>query len=136
VNQLLDYLEKNSLPQSIKWTSDNKVVASTFRLKLIGYEGGQHMVGIFGAENNNQLTKLLLAANADSRIAKLYGRFFDAWVKEGGDLFCHYASVDQWSKWGSWGTLQYSDDNPAQSPKFMAIMQWARSLGQRVNLPK
>ena len=57
---------------------------------------------------------------------------YRAWVEAGGDLFCHYSSVVNWSKWGSWGLLRYHDQPPGTSPKFMATMGWARSLGQRV----
>lgn len=136
VNQLLDYLEKKSLAQSQTWTINSKAEARTYGLKLIAYEGGQSMIGIYGAENNNALTKLLLEANASPRLGTLYARFFDAWKRAGGDLFNHFDSVEAWSKWGSWGSLQYYDDDPANSPKFMAIMRWASSCGQRVNLAK
>jgi hypothetical protein len=44
--------------------------------------------------------------------------------------------VEKWTKFGSWGILQYYDDDPAQSPKFMAVMRWARGHGQNVYLPE
>jgi hypothetical protein len=40
--------------------------------------------------------------------------------------------VGQWSKWGSWGLLQFADDDAAKSPKFTATMEWAKKLGQPV----
>ncbi len=40
--------------------------------RLVPYEGGQHLVGIRGAENDDALTALLTAANADPRMGKLY----------------------------------------------------------------
>jgi hypothetical protein len=57
------------------------------------------------------------------------------WRDEGGDLLNNFSSVGKWSKWGSWGLLQYADEDPAKSPKFMAVMRWAKSLSQPVNLP-
>jgi hypothetical protein len=135
VEQALDYMERTALPESIRWIQGSKEVADKYGLKLVAYEGGQHMVGVYGVENNEAITTLLHAANAHPRMGEVYSRYYDAWVKEGGDLFCHFSSVGQWSKWGSWGLLQFSDEHPAKSPKFVATMHWARELGQPVNAP-
>ena len=135
VDQVLSHIETKALPESIRWIQGNKEIADKYGLKLMVYEGGQHMVGVGGGENNEKLTKLLHQANAHPRLAGIYGKHFDAWEKAGGDLFCHFSSVGRWSKWGSWGLLQHYDDNPAESPKFMATMQWAKGLGQAVNVP-
>lgn len=62
-------------------------------------------------------------------------KHFDAWTREGGDLLCHFSSVSVWNKWGSWGLLQFADEDGATSPKFMAAMHWAKSLNQPVNAP-
>jgi hypothetical protein len=62
----------------------------------------------------------------------IYTRLFAAWEAQGGSLFCHFSSVAKWSKWGSWGALQYFDDDPADSPKFMAIVEWSRTVGQKI----
>jgi hypothetical protein len=131
-DQVLDHLESHSLPESKRWMEENRKVAERYGLKLIAYEGGQHMVGIQGAENNEKLTKLLHQANAHPRLEKVYDRYLSAWEQESGDLFCYFSSVGQWSKWGSWGLLQYYDDPPAESPKARAVLRWARQHGQPV----
>lgn len=130
--QVLDHLESHSLPESERWIHDNKQVADRFGLKLVAYEGGQHMVGIQGGENDEALTRVLHAANADPRIEGIYRKYLEAWDREGGDLFCHFSSVSAWSKWGSWGVLQYAGDDPQSSPKYRAVAAWARSHGQPV----
>jgi hypothetical protein len=134
VDDALDYLENTALPESVKWIEDSQRVAGKYGLKLLAYEGGQHMVGIGGVENNDVITRLLQAANDAPRLAEVYRKYFAAWSQAGGDLFCYFASVSSWSKWGSWGILQYYDSPEAQSPKFTATMRWAKSLGQRVNI--
>lgn len=127
VDQVLDHLERHSLPETAKHIADNKTVADKYGLKLIAYEGGQHMVGIQGAENNEALTKLFHAANAHPRLEGIYDRYFAAWDQAGGGLFCYFASVGVWAKWGSWGMLQYLDDDQRASPKWRATMRWAAS---------
>lgn len=135
VERLLDHVESKSLPESLRWIEESRKVADQYGLKLLAYEAGQHLVGIQGAENNEPLTKLLHRANAHPRMGEIYRSYLDGWKRQGGDLLCHFSSVGEWSKWGSWGLLQYADQDHATSPKFMAVMQWARSLGQPVQAP-
>ncbi len=132
VDQVLDHIEGRSLPQSIDWITGSKAVADKYGLKLMTYEGGQHMVGVGGGENNQKLTKLLGAANGHVRMEGIYDRYFDAWENAGGDMFCYFSSIGRWSKWGSWGMLQHYDDDATKSPKYTATMRWAKKLGQNV----
>ncbi|MGB4727197.1 MAG: hypothetical protein WBH86_07315 [Thermogutta sp.] len=136
VDQLLDHVEQNCLPKAIEWIRAQKAVADRFGLKLIAYEGGQHLVGVGGGENNETLTKLFHAANRHPRMATIYEKYYQAWEELGGDLFCYFSSVSRWSKWGSWGILEYFDDDPMASPKFRATMAWAHKLGQPVWHPR
>lgn len=135
VDQFLDYVEANALPTSIRWIQENQKVAAQQGLKLVCYEAGQHFVGVAGGENDAALTKLLHAANAHLRMQGIYQKYYAAWEAAGGDLLCHFSSVSQWGKHGSWGLLQYADEDPKQSPKFKATMEWGKKLGQKVVLP-
>jgi hypothetical protein len=135
VDQVLDHMEKNALPESLKWVADNKKVADQYGLKLIAYEAGQHAVGIEGGEDNETLTKLLHEANRHQRMGEIYTKYLDGWKRNGGGLICMFASTGGWSKWGSWGLLQAYDDKAADYPKFAATMSWAKAQGQPVKDP-
>ena len=124
VNQLLDRVETNALPECIGWMRTQKAVADKYGLKLVCYEAGQHLVGVGGGENNDDLTKLLIAANHHSRMGGIYTKYLDAWRDLGGDLMCIFSSVATSSKWGSWGLLEGADET--SSPKFDAVTQWNR----------
>lgn len=136
VDQALDYLQQTALPESIGWIEGQKKVADKYGLKLVAYEGGQHMVGVGGGENNETMTKLFHAANEHPRMGEIYRRYYAAWTAAGGDLFCYFSSVGSWSKWGSWGILQFYDDDPLQAPKYLATMRWAEECGQPVRIPQ
>lgn len=135
VDRFLDYVETNALPECIRWMEESRKVADQYGLQLVAYEAGQHFVGVAGGENDAALTRLLHAANAHPRLGELYRRYYAAWEANGGGLLCHFSSVGQWSKWGSWGLLQHADQDPATSPKFVATLEWARKLGQPVTVP-
>lgn len=128
-------LAEEYLPTSLRWIREQKAVADQHGLALVAYEGGQHLVGILGAENDDRLTALFHQANADPRMGEMYAKYFEGWTEAGGGLFANFSSGGAWSKWGSWGLLQSMMENPRNSPKFMATMRWARGLGQPVFLP-
>ncbi|MCX5660075.1 MAG: hypothetical protein NTW19_10180 [Planctomycetota bacterium] len=128
--RLLDELQNVSLPEEIASIRKQQQIARRLGLKLVAYEGGQHIVGVDGGERDPALTQLFIAANAHPRMADVYRQYLDAWTKEGGDLFCHFSSVSQWGKSGSWGAMRYYDDGLEKSPKYKSLMEWAKSRGQ------
>lgn len=92
--------------------------ARRYGLRLAAYEGGQHLVGYEGMENDDQLTSLFVAANRDRRMNDLYVRHLKIWQEAGGDLFAFFASMAEPSKWGSWGLLEFEGD---WNPKWDAV---------------
>lgn len=135
LGQLFQWLGSQTLPETIDYLRQQKAMADRFGLRLVAYEGGQGLVGAnVSAKNNVALTQLFHQANADPRMGLLYDRYLSAWAEVGGDLFCNFESVSQWTKYGSWGLLQFADDDPRRSPKFMAVFRWARRYGQPVSL--
>lgn len=131
LDTLFDALNKVLMTETLPWIHSNKKLANQYDLKLVAYEAGQHLVGVAGAVNNEQLTQLFLKANADARMGTLYTQYLAAWTNNGGDLLCAFNSVGGWSKWGSWGLLQYDD---VLTPKFRAVIDWAILRGQKMRL--
>src|SRR5262249_38776076 len=132
LDELFTHLHTAPLGDAVDWMRGQKAVADKHGVGLTAYEGGQHLCAIFGVENDEHVTQLLVEANADARMGDLYRRYHEAWAENGGQLFCHFSSVSEWSKWGSWGLLRQYDDDPAGSPKFVEVMRWAASQGQKV----
>ena len=132
LEKLFEHVFTVAMPKSQQWMQQNKKVADQYGLKLVAYESGQHLVGALGTENNDAITKLFTEANADPRMGEVYSQNLNTWAQAGGDLICSYYSVGKWSKWGSWGLLQYYDDVP--TAKFKAVLDWAKSRGQKMRL--
>ncbi|MCX6971036.1 MAG: hypothetical protein NTV93_12925 [Verrucomicrobia bacterium] len=132
--QVMDFMENEALPQSIKWIEGCKAVADKYGVKMMAYEGGQHMVGIGGGENNAAMTALFVKANGAQRMGEIYKKYYDAWTAAGGDLHCHYYSIGKWGRYGSWGLAEYYDTKPSDVPKYQATLDWAKSQGQAVTM--
>ncbi len=130
VSGALDHLEKQALPQSIEWMKKQKELADQYGVELVCYEAGQHLVGIWGANDRDELNAICLEANASERMGKLYDAYFKAWEDVGGGLMCHFSSTGMWSKWGSWGLFRWADEKPENSPKYRAferaLKRWSK----------
>ncbi|MCK4291616.1 MAG: hypothetical protein KAY65_00350 [Planctomycetes bacterium] len=123
VQQVLDacagYIKKN-----------NEAIAKQTRqakergLRLITYEGGQHLVGHGGAENNNQLEHLFHTANRHPRMKQLYLDYLQGWKDSGGTRMAIFSSTGRYSKWGSWGLMEYHGQPTANAPKYNATIQF------------
>src|SRR6478672_299573 len=106
----------SSLLQAGQEIQENFAVAKETNLKLVAYEGGQHLVGFEGVENNEKITNLFMSANRDPRMYDIYLKYLNQWKSIGGDLFMHFLDISQYSKWGSWGSLEYLEQ--PDSPKY------------------
>jgi hypothetical protein len=122
LSKLQQHASATLLDKSIRWMKLSKKIADRYHLRLIAYEGGQHLVGMQGAENDAQLTELLLSANRAPEMGRLYRRYLDQWraVTE-NSLFCLWLATERWTKWGAWGLLEFYDQPEETSPKMKAV---------------
>lgn len=130
VSQVLDAADQ-AIRTFVRDTTTQEVgMAHADGLPLVAYEGGQSLVAGGSAQNNAQLTNLLIAANRSPRMYSLYTEYLDQWKRVGGGLFMNFADVWLPSKYGSWGALEYLGQDIAAAPKYRALMAWI-SAGQR-----
>ncbi len=127
--QLLAYCQAHVSGDVRQWIQSYQALAQQRGLALVAYEGGQHLVGVLGWENNQTLTDLFIATNRDPGMATLYGTYFDQWRDLGAGVFMHFSDVTRPSKWGSWGALEYQNQPLAQAPKLQALRDWQREGG-------
>lgn len=102
-----------------------KAEADKCQVKLVAYEGGQHLVGVNGQENNENLTRKFITINRDPRIEGLYAQYLNNWSNVGGGVFMNFTDVTPYMKWGSWGALEYQDQNLTAAPKYRALVTFA-----------
>ena len=102
--------------------ANHRALAKKYGLRLLAYEGGQHMAGVGGAEGNAALNALFDSFNRDPRIKQLYLDYLALWKREGGELFVHFNDVSRYTKSGRWGALEYVAQPRSESPKFDALM--------------
>ena len=84
---------------------------------MIAYEGGPHLAGTGGAENNVALTALFIAANRSPRMGEIVKRHYENWFAAGGGVYAAFIYVEPPSKNGSWGVLEFQDQPLAECAK-------------------
>ncbi len=104
------------------WITSHKTAANARGLHLITYEGGQHLAGILGVENNTAITALFTGANRDARMGTAYTDHLNFWKANGGELFVVFTASGGYGKFGSWGAAEYIDT--PNVPKHQALMNF------------
>lgn len=131
VDEILDACHEDIL--SIRETTrTNAANAESHGLELIAYEGGQHLVGVGSWVNNKDLEALFQAANRHPRMRDLYYQDLTGWQEAGGGLFAAFSHIGQYSKWGSWGILEYQQQPRDTAGKWLGIQEYIESNSQMV----
>jgi hypothetical protein len=99
-----------------------KKVADHYKLPLIGYEGGQHLVTGGGFHADEKLQEKLSEAQRLPTMGKAYEHYLSMWRDEGGEIMVLYKLVEGASKWGRWGLLENMWQPIASAPKYMATL--------------
>ena len=121
LDAFIHYVRTTVFPYESAHMRNHRRVANQYGLRLLAYEGGQHMVGVGAAQENQALNALFDAFNRDPRIKQLYLDYLAIWKREGGELFVHFNDVSRYTKSGRWGALEYVAQPRNDSPKFDAL---------------
>lgn len=97
-------------------------IAARQGYRLICYEGGQHYVGVFGAENDDTLTALLTGVNRDPRMFDRYNEYLTMLREEGVEQLWHFSHVGRYGKFGSWGVQEVQDQPLEETHKLRALL--------------
>jgi hypothetical protein len=102
-------------------------VAKEFGVKLLAYEGGQHLKRDDPPHTlrDPEILGMFLKANQDPRMGQLYREYLNTWRRSGGDLFMHFYGVAQSEPNTAFGMLETS--NSGSTPKYNALMDYSRA---------
>ncbi|MGQ4650668.1 cellulose-binding protein [Lyngbya aestuarii] len=103
---------------------DYSKIAQDKGLELVVYEGGTHVVGRGGVENNEKLTEFFIKLHRKPELYDIYTEMLEAWKSSQGTrtLFMHFTDIGKPSKWGSWGALEHVEQDG--SPRYDALIDF------------
>ncbi|XP_064610047.1 uncharacterized protein LOC135474001 [Liolophura sinensis] len=111
-------------------------MAKDHGLKLLTYEAGPSVSeggAIVNGANKEEVTNKAIAFNKDSHIETAVYELLNKWngviAKAPGNsfpggLFNYFASTGEPSKYGSWGMLQYTGQDPSTVPKYRGVQRY------------
>jgi hypothetical protein len=102
------------------WITANKAYADGAGIKLVAYEGGQHLLPSQGSAASK------LAAQMDPRMRTVTFDLLQRWFDSGGDLFAYYELCTAWSQFGYWGLG--TDIGSEYTPKWTGLKDFAATL--------
>lgn len=123
VEEILDAC-RSDIGKTMDHTRENAQNAAKKGLRLVAYEAGQHLVGVGEWTNNQSLTDLFIAANRHPLMKDRYEEYIREWQRSGGGLMAIFSHISSPSKWGSWGILEYQNQDIASAPKYQAVRQF------------
>jgi hypothetical protein len=125
---LLDHFETQALPRAIGFMTNNRKMLDErlpgSGIRLIAYEGGQHLAGVGAFLNDATCNARFDEVNADPAMGSIYRRYLEAWTAQ-GDEFVHFVNVGRWSRYGRWGLLTHQDQAPISSVKYQAVLDFS-----------
>jgi len=129
VPELLDKLEALMPSDVAEATKNNYKIAQQHGVRLIAYEGGQHLVAPGESQNNGAFVDKLIAANRNPRMRSIYARMLDAWYENSGQgLMVLFNFAETPSKYGAWGLLESQEQELSQAPKYQAFFDRLQRL--------
>lgn len=110
-------------------THENKQFADAHGVRLVGYEGGQHLVVFGPAQEDEAFVQKLIEVNRDPRMQTVYEKMLDAWYEESGDdLMVLFTHIYEPTKYGMWGLLESQTDVNEGAPKYDAFRARVEAL--------
>lgn len=95
-----------------------------YGVKLVAYEGGQHLVHYGTRSLKQPPNPLLMQANRDPKMEQAYIRLLDGFRKAGGTLFMAFSAPRINGHFGFWGIKEHINQPSGQAPKYRALMRF------------
>lgn len=133
---ILAEVRRDILPGILEDVREQAELVSTLateagrRIDLVAYEGGQHIVGVNGRQDDAQLNALFDELNRRPAMKDIYLEYLEGWRDGGGALFMHFVNCSGYTKWGRWGAMEFLFQSRSEAPKYDALQAFIES-----NLP-
>jgi hypothetical protein len=111
--------DRDSLVDNYQTFLYHAEVAKSKGLKLVAYEGGQHLVPPNKAPKKEEVSQFFIKLNRHPQMYDTYLQLLQDWKQAGGTVFMQYNDISIPQKYGSWGALE-SVYQPT-SPKYKAL---------------
>ncbi len=105
----------------------NKKLADKYRLELIAYEAGQHLIRYDPPHTvkDPAVLNLFMRVQEDPRMRQAYQQYLSTWAQSGGGLILHFYGIGEPEPKNFFGMLDYLQQ--PSTPKYAALMDYLGS---------
>ncbi len=113
---------ENAIQDRVK---KNVELARKYGVKLLAYEGGQHLLRVDRPHviHDPKIFSLFAKANRDPRMAKAYSKYLHAWHRAGGDMLMHFNGIAEINDRNYFPMLEKAGK---RTPKYNAMINYLR----------
>ena len=112
----------NHVYKMIKQQAD---LAKKYGVKLIAYEGGQHLTAPGVRSTKQHPNPYLIGANRAHPMEKFYIEFLQNWGRiTGNSLFVAFSAPRTCQFYGCWGVKEYLNQPDSKAPKYRALKRF------------
>lgn len=131
--QAIDLMRQDAQTRVKDWTAQHMDVARRHNVALVVYEGGPGLeASTIPKDVRQPIVDAYTAANRSPELAAVYKDVLDNFFATGGQLFMHFNDVFQASQFGNFGALEYQNQDPATSPKYMMLKSYAETQASQM----
>ena len=104
----------------------NVAIAKKYGVKLLAYEGGQHLLRVDGQHviRDPKVFSMFANANRNPQMARAYSKYLNAWNRAGGGMLMHFNGIAAIDDRNYFPMLEKAG---TRSPKLNAMVNYIRS---------
>ena len=105
----------------------NKKNADKYRLPMVAYEAGQHLIRFDPPHTvkEPEVLNLFMSAQRDPRMKAAYDKYLHTWASNGGGLMLHFYGIGEPEPKNFFGMLEYL--HQPSTPKYAALLDYLNS---------
>lgn len=123
VFNLINGQQRYSIDSVLDQVAKQAELVKPYGVKLVAYEGGQHLVHYGTKSKGQHPNRILQAAQHDPRMEQAYIKLLQGF-RQHGDLFMAFSAPRIDGHFGFWGVKTHINEDPARAPKFRALQRF------------
>jgi hypothetical protein len=101
------------------------LIVKKYKVKLIAYEGGQHLVAAKTRSIKDHPNPFLIGANRANPMEKMYIEYLQNWGRiTGNSLMTLFSAPKTYQFYGSWGVKEHINQPDHKAPKYRGIKRF------------
>ncbi|KXZ45525.1 hypothetical protein GPECTOR_53g111 [Gonium pectorale] len=114
----MDSTLPSQINTSLADVAQHAAIAAQYGKPLLTYESGQSLTG------DGSSSDMAIQANRHPGMKDVYTAYLNGLLAKNVSRIMHFSSIGAYSKYGSWGLMEWQDADPRDAPKLQAVQSF------------